>query len=399
MSNRPVTVRSPFTCARYELLDKPVALWYNFENVTGIVTGIVTSNRSKHTQPMSRTKATVTIRDVAETAGVSVSTVSRVLNNKDDVAPETYQKVQGVIDELGYTSSLAARGMRSRRMNVIGLVMPDVGDPFSIQVMKGVNRAIAELDYDLIVYTGGEFKRESAADRERRFVSLLGAGITDGVIVVTPVATSFPTASPVVVVDPNVETHDCPAVIATNRDGALAAVEYLISLGHRRIGFISGRPELQSAVRRLLGYKDGLRQADIPLDPDLIQTGDYSRQIGFACAQRLLNLSDPPTAIFASNDQSATGAIQAIHETGLRVPDDISVVGFDNIPEVAHAHPGLTTVDQSIDKMGYIATEMLISLIEGDSLESDLYKVPTQLIVRDSCRAIAGHAPLDQKTD
>jgi len=347
---------------------------------------------------MSRTKTTVTIRDVAEAAGVSVSTVSRVLNDKDDVAPGTYQKVQDVIDELGYTSSLAARGLRSHRMNVIGLIMPDVGDPFSIQVMKGVSRAIAELDYDLIVYTGGEFRRESSADRERRFVSLLGGGITDGAIVVTPAATSFPTASPVVVVDPNVETHDCPAVIATNREGALAAVEYLISLGHRRIGFISGRSELQSAVRRLQGYKDGLARAGIPLDPDLIQTGDYTRQTGFTCAQRLLNLSNPPTAIFASNDQSATGAIKAIYEAGLSVPDDVSVVGFDNVPEVAYTHPGLTTVDQSIDKMGYIATEILISLIEGDSPESDLYKVPTRLIVRDSCGAIAGHTPLKPTT-
>jgi len=343
---------------------------------------------------MNRNKTTTTIRDVAQAAGVSISTVSRVLNNKDDVAPETYQKVQEVIDELGYTSSLAARGMRSHRMNVIGLAMPDVGDPFSIQVMKGISRAIAELDYDLIVYTGGEFQRETSADRERRFVSLLGGGITDGVIVVTPATTSFPTASPVVVVDPNVETHDCPAVIATNRDGALAAVEYLISLGHRRIGFIGGRSELQSAVRRLQGYKDGLARAGISLDPDLIQAGDYSSKTGFAGAQRLLNLPDPPTAIFASNDQSATGAIQAVLEAGLGVPDDISVVGFDNVPEVAYAHPRLTTVDQSIDKMGYIATEMLISLIEGDTLESDLYKVPTRLIVRDSCRAIAGHTPL-----
>ncbi len=344
---------------------------------------------------MARTQTNVTIVDVAKAAGVSVSTVSRVLNDKDDVAPDTYKRVQRVIDELGYTSSLAARGMRSRRMNVIGLIVPDLGEAFAIQVMKGVNRAISELDFDLIVYTGGEFTKESSADRERRFVSLLGGGITDGVIVVMPTATSFPTASPVVVVDPNVETHDCPAVVATNRDGALTAVEYLSSLGHRRIGFISGRLELQSAVRRLQGYKDGLARAGIPPDPDLIQTGDYSQQMGFACTQNLLDLSDSPTAIFASNDQSATGAIKAIHEAGLRVPGDISVVGFDNIPEVAHTHPGLTTIDQSIDEMGYIATEMLISLIEGDSLDSNLYKVATRLIVRDSCRAIAGRTPSD----
>jgi LacI family transcriptional regulator len=342
---------------------------------------------------MNRNRTTTTIRDVAKAAGVSISTVSRVLNDKDDVAPETYQKVQEVIDELGYTSSLAARGLRSHRMNVIGLVMPDVGDPFSIQVLKGVNRAITELDIDLIVHTGGDLIKETTADRERRHVSLLSSGITDGVIVVAPAATTFSTTLPVVVVDPNNVTPDCPVVIATNRSGALSAMEYLIGLGHRRIGFISGRPELQSAVRRLLGYKDSLYQAGIPLDPDLIQTGDYSRQTGFACAQRLLNLSDPPTAIFAANDQSAFGAIQAAQQAGLRVPDDLSVVGFDNIPEASYTNPGLTTIDQFIDEMGCIATEMLINLIEGNSLESNVYKMPTQLIVRDSCCAIAGNAP------
>ena len=273
-------------------------------------------------------------------------------------------------------------------MNVIGLIMPDVGDPFSIQVMKGVNRAIKELDYDLIVYTGGDIKKESSADRERRFVSLLGGGITDGVIVVAPAATSFSTASPVVVVDPNIKAPDCPAIIATNRSGARLAMEHLISSGHRRIGFIGGRPELQSAVYRLLGYEDGLRQAGIPLDPELIQAGDYSMETGFSCAQRLLNLSDPPTAIFAANDQSAIGAIQAALQAGLRVPDDVSVVGFDNIPEAAYTNPGLTTIDQSVDQMGYVATEMLIGMIQGDSLESNLYKMPTRLIVRDSCRTI-----------
>lgn len=337
---------------------------------------------------MRRTKRTVTIQDVAEAAGVSVSTVSRVLNDKDDVAPETYQKVQGVIEELGYTSSLAARSMRSRQTNVIGLIMPDVEDPFSIQVMKGVNRAIAKLDYDLIIYTGGDIKKESFADQERRYVSLLNSSITDGVIVVTPAATTFSTASPVVAVAPNNESPDCPAVIATNRDGALSVMEYLTGLGHHRIGFIGGRPDLQSAVRRLQGYKDGLQQANIPLEPELIQIGDYSRKTGFACAQRLLNLSEPPTAIFAANDQSAIGVIEAAHGAGSHIPDDLSVVGFDNIPEAAFMNPALTTIDQSIDRMGYVATEMLIRLIQGESLDSHLYKMPTRLIIRDSCRAL-----------
>jgi LacI family transcriptional regulator len=344
---------------------------------------------------MKRTKKTVTIQDVAEIAGVSVSTVSRVLNDKDDVAPETYEKVQKVIAELSYTSSLAAKSMRSRKTNVIGLIMPDVEGSFAIQVMRGINRAIMELGYDLIVYTGGDVKKKSSADREQRYVSLLNSSITDGVIVVTPAATSFSTASPVVVVDPNNVSPDCPAVIAANRAGALVAMEYLISLGHRRIGFIGGRPELQSAVQRLQGYKDGLRQTGIPLDPELIQAGDYSTETGMICAQKLLNLSDPPTAIFAANDQSAIGVIKAAQEAGLRVPDDLSLVGFDNIPEAVYINPGLTTVDQSIDKMGYVATEMLVSLIQGESLDSNLYKMPTHLIIRDSCRPIARNTPSD----
>jgi LacI family transcriptional regulator len=347
---------------------------------------------------MEHTKKTVTIQDVAEAAGVSVSTVSRVLNDKDDVAPETYEKVQKVIEGLNYTSSLAARSMRSRRTNVIGLIMPDVEFPFAIQVMKGVNRAITDLDYDLIVYTGGDIKKESSADREQRYVSLLNSSITDGVIVVTPAATTFSTVSPMVVVDPNNESPEYPAVIATNRAGALAAMEHLISLGHRRIGFIGGRPELQSAIQRLQGYKDGLSEAGISLDPELIQAGDYSEEGGFACAQRLLSLSDPPTAIFAANDQSAIGVIRAARETGLDVPNDLSVVGFDNIPEAACINPGLTTVDQFVDKMGYVATEMLVSLIQGESLDSNLYKMPTHLIVRDSCQAVTSDAASAQKS-
>lgn len=339
---------------------------------------------------MSRTKTTITIRDVAKEAGVSVSTVSRVLNDKDDVAPETYEKVQGIIRELGYTSSLAARSMRSRRTNVIGLVVPDVADSFSIQVMKGVNEAITELDYDLIIYTSGSIKKRSAAERERHFVSLLNGGITDGVIIVTPAATSFSTTAPVVTIDPNNQCPDCLTISATNHAGALEAMEYLIGLGHRRVGFVSGRPDLQCANHRLRGYLDALCQASIPQDQALIEVGDFSRETARGCTQRLLLLPTPPTAVFAANDESAIGVIETAHEMGLRVPDDLSVVGFDNIPEAAYHNPALTTVDQFIGKMGHTATERLIDLIQGKPLESDLHLVPTQLVVRDSCRAIVG---------
>jgi len=337
---------------------------------------------------MSRIKATVTIRDVAEAAGVSISTVSRVLNNKVDVAPETSRNVQTVIEKLGYTSSLAARSLRSRKTNVIGLVLFDIVDPFSVQVLRGIDRAIRELDYDLIVYTSGVFRAKQISDRERRNVSLLDSSITDGIIIVAPSADTFQTVSPIVVIDPNHENPDYPAVIAQNCEAALTAMKYLTSLGHQRIGFIGGRPELQSAIQRMQGYRDGLCQAGLPFDPDLVQVGDYYKETGYLCAQRLIKLPDPPTAIFAANDQSAFGVYQAAQEAGLRIPGDLSVVGFDNIPESAFVTPALTTVDQSIEQMGFLATGLLVRLLSDEELENRIYTIPTHLVVRESCAPI-----------
>jgi LacI family transcriptional regulator len=165
-------------------------------------------------------------------------------------------------------------------------------------------------------------------------------------------------------------------------------MEHLLGLGHRRIGFIGGRPDLQSAVRRLQGYQDSLRQANIPLDSDLIQIGDFTQETGHRCAQKLLALPLRPTAIFAANDKSAIGAIEAITEIGLKVPEDISIVGFDNIEEASFVNGGLTTVDQFITDMGRVAVEMLVKLIQNQPLENQLFRMPTKLIVRNTCRAI-----------
>jgi LacI family transcriptional regulator len=327
-----------------------------------------------------RNRKSITIHDVAVAAGVSVSTVSRVQNNKDDVAPETSERVRRVISEMGYASSLAARGMRSRRTNVIGLIMPDVANPYCIEVMRGVNEAIAHSDHDLIVYTTGDIRKYGTADQERRYVALLNGSITDGVIVVTPAATVFSTDAPLVAIDPNNESPDCPAII-----GALAAMTYLIGLGHRRIGFITGRLELVSASRRLRGYKEGLAAAGIPLDENLIQIGDYTTEKAIGCTRTLLSLDDPPTAIFASSDMTAMGVYRVAKEAGVRIPEDLSVVGFDNIRESALLNPPLTTVDQFISKMGALATDMVMRLVKGDALETHLHKIPTQLVVRNSC--------------
>lgn len=332
----------------------------------------------------------ITIQDVARAAGVSVSTVSRVLNDKDDVSSTTYAHVQSIVAELGYASNLAAKSMRSRKTNVIGLVLPDLEDAFPIEVMKGVNQAIVQFGYDLIVYTSGNRHHSTSANRERQYVSLLNNSITDGVIIVTPVTTSFPTNAPVVAVDPNNESPDCPAVIATNRAGVLAGMDYLIGLGHRRIGYIGGRNDLQSSIRRQQGYLDSLQNAGIEVDTALIKEGgDFTTAGGYELGQQLIALPNRPTAIFAANDQSAFGVIKAAYDAGLKIPNDLSVMGFDNIPESAYFLPeGLTTVDQHIQNMGLIATSMLNTLITGEDLDQKITKIPTQLMIRGSCRTI-----------
>jgi LacI family transcriptional regulator len=345
---------------------------------------------------MKRNLKAVTIRDVASKAGVSVTTVSRVLNGKDDASEETIKKVQAVVQDLGYASSLAARGMRSHRTNVIGLIMPDVASYYCQEIMRGVNRAIAKLDKDLIVYTSGMMDKKNIAQHERSYVALLNGSVTDGVIVVTPTATQFTTHAPLVIIDPNNnETPDYPSIIATNQEGALAAMNYLTSLGHCRIGYIPGRMELASSNQRLQGYKDGLAAAGIPLNEDLIEIGDYTTETAVICTRKLLSLPNRPTAIFAANDMSAMGVYQVAREFGLQIPGDLSVIGFDNLRQATYLNPSLTTIDQSIEKMGTMATEMLVKLVKGETLpiinpaeESNLYKIPAQLVIRDSCTSV-----------
>jgi LacI family transcriptional regulator len=335
---------------------------------------------------MQHKKRAITIQDVAKTAGVSVSTVSRVLNGKVDVASETQDRISAVIGELGYTSNLAARSMRSHRKNLIGLVVPDIGLPYSIEVMKGVNRAIAESNFDLLVYTTGDIQKNGTNLHEQHYVSLLNNSMTDGVIIVASAATEFITDSPIVAVDPHLVNPKYPSVQGTNYHGALEIMEHLIGLGHRRIGFISGRQEIGSTGRRLKGYQDALANAGIELDEELIVPGDFTQKVARKCARQLLALNNPPTAIFASNDQSAIGVFEAAEELGLHVPSDLSVVGFDNISEAKYL--GLTTVDQFLSDMGYVAVQMLIKLINGETLELEIHKMQTKLVERTSCQKL-----------
>ncbi len=337
---------------------------------------------------MSSKKNVVTILDVANAAGVSVSTVSRVLNAKVDVARETQDRILAVIEELGYTSNLAARSMRSRKKNLIGLVVPDIGFPYSIDIMKGINRAIAESYFDLLLYTTGGIQKDGTVTKEQHYVSMLNNSLTDGIVIVASSASDFVTNGPIVSVDPHNENPNYPSVQGTNYKGALEAMDYLIGLGHTRIGFINGRPDIASSGLRLKGYLDSLLTAGIEMDPSLILPGDYSTLTGYKCALELLSMDNPPSAIFATNDQSAIGVFQAAEELGYRIPDDLSVVGFDNISDAKYL--GLTTVDQFLTEMGYVAIQMLIKLINNEKIDVQVYKMQTKLVERNSCKAYVG---------
>jgi LacI family transcriptional regulator len=239
-----------------------------------------------------------------------------------------------------------------------------------------------------LVYTTGDVRKSGRAFHEQKFVSLLTNSISDGVVIVAPVAGEFNIDAPIVSIDPTTSNPNYPAVHATNYQGALDAMNYLLRLGHRRIGFISGRAELESSNRRLKGYREALEKAGLPVDEALIASGDYTTETGISGARELLALENPPTAIFASNDQMAMGVFQVAQELGLHIPDDLSVVGFDNIAESKYM--GLTTVDQFISDMGYVATQMLIKLINGVALDDQTYQMQTQLVTRNSCKEYRG---------
>lgn len=330
---------------------------------------------------------TVRIQEVARAAGVSVSTVSRVLNGKDDVAAATKVRVRKIIDELGYSSSLAAKSMRSRRTDVIGVVIFDLSLSFNTEVVRGIAQVVQAQGYDLMVYTSNRANHRDDPTWERKVVTQLNGSLVDGIIVVTPSTINLSTNYPLVTIEPCAE-GEFPAVLSTNQEGSREAVSYLINLGHRRIGMIGGTARLLSARQRRLGYEAALQQAGLPLSAELYAEGDYSSPVAAGAARQLLTLPERPTAIFAANDQSAFAVLAVAAELKIVVPQALSVIGFDNTPESAHTVPPLTTVDQSITGLGSRAAELLISLIQGEGVANTLYQLPTRLIVRESCQPL-----------
>jgi LacI family transcriptional regulator len=328
----------------------------------------------------------VTITAIAAEAGVSVPTVSRVVNGRSDVSPATRARIEELLHQYGYRRRSARR---RESADLIDLVFNDLDSPWAVEIIRGVEDVAHAAAVGTVV---SAIHRRSAATRQ--WLENLRARASDGVILVT--STLQPTHQaelrrlgvPLVAVDPaGVPALDVPTVGATNWAGGLAATEHLIFLGHRHIGFVAGPPQLLCSRARLDGHRAGLEAAGIAPNPALVQPGDFYHEAGFRGATELLSSADPPTAIFAASDQMAFGVYEAVRRRGLRVPDDVSVVGFDDLPEARWASPPLTTVRQPLSEMGMLAARTVLRLARGEEIESPRVELATDLVVRDSTAA------------
>ncbi len=327
----------------------------------------------------------MTIRDVAAQAGVSVATVSKVINGRYGVAADTTARVNAVINDLGYQASLVAQSLRNHRTNVIGILVADL-EPFSAELLKGAADAIRGSGFEMVVYSAGGLADDHVG-WERRYLSRLSGTLIDGAVLVTPTVVDVNYGAPIVAIDPHTGQSELPTIDSDNLRGGQLATAHLLGLGHRRIAMLSGRPDLESSRLREQGYRQAMAAAGVPVSEDLVLVGGYDAQASAECTRTLLTSAQPPTAIFAANDVSAIAAIQAAVGLGLRVPADLSVVGFDNIPESALCAPPLTTVNQPIRQMGERSIQLLLRLMRGDHVEDTHITLQTDLVVRQSARA------------
>jgi len=328
----------------------------------------------------------VTIRQIADLAGVSIATVSRVLNGRDDVSVETRALVQRVVDEQGYTVSRSARGLSAGRTGLVGVLVPLVYPVYFSQIISGAAEALYEQDIRLLLSP-----TEHLHHREVSLLDRLIHGETDGALVVLPRESSaelerlLDDGYRFVVIDPRLPLDDrIASVSAAHTSGADQAMRHLLGLGHRRIAAITGPRGWVATEHRRRGYLAALASAGILADPALEAEGDFEIPGGRDAARRLLDLADPPTAIFAFNDNLAIGAIQTARARGLRVPEDLSVVGFDDVELATIVSPTLTTVRQPLAEMGRTAVSLLMRLLERQRFETLHVELGTRLVVRES---------------
>lgn len=336
--------------------------------------------------PRRRRPAAVTIHDVAARAGVSVATVSRVLNRKTPVRAETSRRVLEAARALRYVPNVAARSLSIRRSHTIGIVLPEVHGDFFSEVIRGIDLAARKAGYHILV-SGSHSSREE-------MLEVLEAmhGRVDGLVVMSPdiavsaIREQLPDRLPLVLLNSTADGHS--AITIDNYSGANAMVRHLGELGHTRVAFIKGPERNADAAERLRGYRQGMRQIGGGTPVELEFAGEFSEESGFAAATSILALDQRPTAIFAANDAMAVGALSAIAGSGLAVPADISVVGFDDIPIARYLAPPLTTVKVNIAELGRRAFEAVIESVERGAQGAPRQEcIPTSLVVRQSCGA------------
>jgi LacI family transcriptional regulator len=363
-------------------IDKRSLAWYNV-NVNGSVNGNVNGFGE-----VGGVKKRVTILDVAAAAGVSAQTVSRVINNKPDVAEETRRRVWQLVEELGYQPSAIARGLVSRKTFTLGLITADFSDFFFTQVIVGAEMEARKHGYFFMLCS----TERSPAD-EPEYLRLLTEREVDGILFARPsteqdsrhIVSLLRQGVPMVTTAYHVPGEQLTVVDVDNVHGGLQATRCLIDAGRKRIGMITGPGEWKSVKDRAQGYREALQQAGIPLDESLVEPGDWWFESGHQAARRLLDRVPDLTGLFAQNDQMAVGAISALREAGRRVPDDVGVVGYDDIPAASYCHPPLTTIRQPMQQVGKVATRLLIEAIDNPEAERREILLKTELIRRGSC--------------
>ncbi len=326
-----------------------------------------------------------TIAEIAAKAGVSIPTVSRVLNNRPDVSAATRERVEQVIKESGFIRS-RVKTVLKESSGIIDMLIPDLTTLYPVEIVRGVEEVLERTELRLALSL-----THNMLESEERWLSKVIDGSTDGAILVLAHGQSkrldmlHQHRIPFVVVDHRGELGpDVPSVGATNWLGGRLATEHLLSLGHRRIAIISGDASLRCSRDRIAGYRAALEDAGVAVDAELIRPGAFIQQTGYEQTCALLDLADPPTAIFAGSDTQAMGVYAALRARGLSLPGDMSVVGFDDVPLASIVTPALTTVRQPLAEMGRVATTMLLRLIAEEPLDSRRVELTTTLIVRES---------------
>jgi len=336
--------------------------------------------------------ANVTLKDVARRSGVSAMTVSRVVNGGDRVSPQTRQRVEQAIAELGYVPSRVARGLIRQKTHTLALIVPDVANPFFTLIVRGAEDVARRADYRMILC-------DTRADLtiERDVIEEMIAHRVEG-IAIAPVSDRSRShlrrlkkyGVPFVLIDRTVPGLDCDVVVGDSAGGARRLLEHLIGLGHRRIGMIVESDEVSTARDRREGYEQALRAAGLPVDPTLVVRATVDPRGGFEGMRRLLELEEPPTAVFTVNNLVALGAIEAVRAHGLEVPDDIALVCFDDIEYASRLYPFLTVMAQPAETIGALGTQLLLDRVEGRTREdSRVVVLPAQFVVRRSCGAVS----------